>query len=108
MKLPFVIVVGVLIVESLLASSTRVASGAPAALSHASAELSKLAEEFRQFRSPVFGQRTWRPGPSVEQFHDTVLASGQIPLALVRWEMTGHDDQIRKLWDVPPLSSTSN
>lgn len=42
------------------------------------------------------------------EFHDTGLASGQIPIALVRWEMTGHDDQIRKLWDVPPLSSTSN
>lgn len=69
-KLLFGIIVGVLIVGSLLASSTGVVSGAPAAVSHASAELSKLAEEFRQFRSPVFGQRTWRPGRSVKQVPD--------------------------------------
>lgn len=32
------------------------------------------------------------------KFHDTMLAGGQIPLSLVRWEMTGNDDQIKKLW----------
>jgi len=39
------------------------------------------------------------------EFHDTLLASGQIPLSLVRWEMTGYDDQIKKLWDMPDLQT---
>ena len=40
------------------------------------------------------------------EFHDTLLASGQIPLALVRWQMTGHEDQIRKMdvWNMPDLT----
>ena len=40
------------------------------------------------------------------EFHDSLLASGQIPLALARWEMTGHEDQIRKMgvWDMPDLT----
>jgi uncharacterized protein (DUF885 family) len=37
------------------------------------------------------------------KFHDAILASGQIPLALVRWEVTGNDDQIKALWDQPEL-----
>ncbi len=40
-------------------------------------------------------QRDWR------KFHDAILASGQIPLALVRWELTGNADQIKALWDQP-------
>ena len=41
------------------------------------------------------------------EFHDTLLDSGQIPLALVRWEMTGHEDQIRRMdvWNMPDLST---
>jgi hypothetical protein len=31
-------------------------------------------------------------------FHDQMLSYGQIPLALVRWEMTGHDDQVKPFW----------
>jgi hypothetical protein len=44
---------------------------------------------------------------SWREFHDTLLASGQIPLALARWEMTGHEDQIRKMgvWDMPDLTT---
>ncbi|MEM9304953.1 MAG: DUF885 family protein, partial [Pseudomonadota bacterium] len=32
-------------------------------------------------------------------FHDQVLREGLIPLTLVRWEMTGYDDEIRPLWE---------
>jgi hypothetical protein len=41
------------------------------------------------------------------EFHDTLLDSGQIPLSLVRWEMTGHEDQIRKMdiWNMPDLTT---
>jgi len=31
-------------------------------------------------------------------FHDDVLSRGMIPLTLIRWEMTGADDQVGVLW----------
>jgi uncharacterized protein (DUF885 family) len=31
-------------------------------------------------------------------FHDAFLAAGSIPISLIRWEMTGHDDQVREFW----------
>ena len=35
------------------------------------------------------------------KFHDALLGYGQIPLALVRWELTGNADQIEKFWNDP-------
>ena len=35
---------------------------------------------------------------NVGQFHDEFLAAGMIPISLIRWEMTGHDDEVRLLW----------
>jgi uncharacterized protein (DUF885 family) len=32
-------------------------------------------------------------------FHDALLTSGFIPLSLLRWEMTGLDDEARQFWD---------
>lgn len=32
------------------------------------------------------------------KFHDEFLAAGSIPISLIRWEMTGLDDEIEKLW----------
>ena len=32
------------------------------------------------------------------RFHDEFLAAGSIPISLIRWEMTGNDDEIRSLW----------
>ncbi len=31
------------------------------------------------------------------RFHDEFLSKGSIPIALIRWEMTGLDDEVRKL-----------
>jgi uncharacterized protein (DUF885 family) len=31
-------------------------------------------------------------------FHDEFLAAGIIPIPLIRWEMTGLDDQIKGVW----------
>jgi hypothetical protein len=31
-------------------------------------------------------------------FHDEVLSRGMIPLTLIRWQMTGADDEVRPLW----------
>ena len=36
----------------------------------------------------------------LRQFHDAFLVSGAIPVALVRWAMTGFDDEIQPLWNV--------
>lgn len=35
---------------------------------------------------------------SLGAFHDDLLARGMIPLTLVRWEMTGYDDEVREHW----------
>ena len=32
------------------------------------------------------------------KFHDEFMAAGSIPLSLIRWEMTGQDDEVKKLW----------
>ncbi len=32
------------------------------------------------------------------RFHDEFLSAGPIPISLIRWEMTGKDDEIRRLW----------
>jgi hypothetical protein len=32
------------------------------------------------------------------KFHDDFLASGLIPISLIRWEMTGRDDQVKASW----------
>jgi uncharacterized protein (DUF885 family) len=32
------------------------------------------------------------------EFHDDFLSRGVIPVTLIRWEMTGFDDQVKKLW----------
>ena len=54
-------------------------------------------------RSQVYellGERMRQLGDkfSLREFHDQLLATGQIPIALARWEMTGKDDEVRSLW----------
>lgn len=39
----------------------------------------------------------------LRDFHDAVLAAGQVPLSLVRYELTGYDDEMQKLWPRDPL-----
>jgi uncharacterized protein (DUF885 family) len=31
-------------------------------------------------------------------FHDAFLAAGPIPISLIRWEMTGYDDEVKEFW----------
>jgi uncharacterized protein (DUF885 family) len=33
----------------------------------------------------------------LKAFHDTFLAAGRMPIALIRWELTGRDDEIRRM-----------
>jgi Bacterial protein of unknown function (DUF885) len=35
---------------------------------------------------------------NLKQFHDEFLAAGTIPIALIRYEMTGYEDEIAGLW----------
>ncbi len=35
---------------------------------------------------------------NLQEFMDSFFASGMIPISLTRWEMTGLDDEIKKLW----------
>ncbi len=39
----------------------------------------------------------------LREFHDTLLAAGRLPIALLHWEMTGDDHEIRALWRRDPL-----
>lgn len=34
----------------------------------------------------------------LKEFHDDFMAAGRLPLSLIRWEMTGLDDEVRALW----------
>jgi hypothetical protein len=34
----------------------------------------------------------------LQEFHDEFLAAGMIPISLIRWEMTGLDDEVRRFW----------
>ena len=34
----------------------------------------------------------------LRDFHDEFMAAGRLPLSLIRWEMTGLDDEVRDLW----------
>lgn len=42
-------------------------------------------------------------GFDLKRFHDRFIASGLIPIALTRWEMTGNDDQVKTMWTAPPI-----
>jgi hypothetical protein len=48
----------------------------------------------------LLSERSLQLGESFELgvFHDDLLARGMIPLTLVRWEMTGADEEVRPLW----------
>jgi len=39
----------------------------------------------------------------LKDFHDEFMAAGRLPLSVIRWEMTGLDDQIEKLWTREPI-----
>ena len=40
---------------------------------------------------------------ALKDFHDTFMAAGRLPLSLIRWEMTGLEDEVSDFWNVEPL-----
>lgn len=39
----------------------------------------------------------------LRDFHDAFLAAGRLPIALIRYEMTGLDDEVALFWQTPPI-----
>ena len=39
----------------------------------------------------------------LKDFHDKFMAAGRLPLSLIRWEMTGLDDEVKNFWAHDPL-----
>jgi hypothetical protein len=39
----------------------------------------------------------------LQAFHDSLMTSGRLPLSLLRWEMTGLDDEARRFWKRDPI-----
>ena len=39
----------------------------------------------------------------LREFHDAIMAAGRLPISLIRWEMTGNDDEIHHLWQREPM-----
>ncbi len=39
----------------------------------------------------------------LREFHDEFMAAGRLPIALIRYEMTGEADEIALFWDTPPI-----
>lgn len=56
----------------------------------------------------LLGDRMMQLGDDfvLEEFHDDFMATGRLPLSLVRWEMTGLDDEVRELWSREPLPAS--
>ena len=36
-------------------------------------------------------------------FHNAIMSSGRLPLSLLRWEMTGLDDEVKQFWERDPI-----
>ena len=44
---------------------------------------------------------------SLREFHDQFLASGQLPIALIRYEMIGEGDEVALFWKTPPIPAAN-
>jgi hypothetical protein len=42
---------------------------------------------------------------NLKEFDDQFIASGTIPISLIRWEITGLDDEVKGFWDTPEIPS---
>ena len=57
-------------------------------------QLQRLLADVRRLQGEEFVLR---------DFHDRLMNSGRLPLSLLRWEMTGLDDEVRLFWERLPL-----
>ncbi|WP_414901486.1 DUF885 family protein [Sphingomonas flavalba] len=42
---------------------------------------------------------------SLRAFHDYLMNTGRLPVSLLRYDLTGHDDEVRRFWNHVPLST---
>ena len=56
-------------------------------------QMQRLLADVRRLRGESF---------SLREFHDEFMALGRLPLSLIRWEMTGLDDEVADLWETEP------
>lgn len=42
---------------------------------------------------------------SIKDYHDYLMNTGRLPVSLLRYDLTGHDDEIKRLWAHTPLSA---
>lgn len=40
----------------------------------------------------------------LKEFHDQIITMGSVPLALLRWELTGLDDEVKQMWEPRALT----
>ena len=40
---------------------------------------------------------------TLKDFHDEYMGAGRLPISLIRWEMTGLDDEVSAFWDWAPM-----
>ena len=47
--------------------------------------------------------RALQPGDkfNLKEFHDEFLVAGTIAISLIRWEMTGYDDEVKEMFEKP-------
>ncbi|MCH8479553.1 MAG: DUF885 domain-containing protein, partial [Wenzhouxiangella sp.] len=55
----------------------------------------------------LLGERKRQLGEEfvLRDFHDQFMAAGGLPIALIRYDMTGLDDEVRQFFDRTPLSA---
>ncbi len=59
---------------------------------------------FQMYKLLADRKRQLRDDFVLGEFHDQVMAAGAIPVALIRYELTGLDDEVAQFWDHQPLS----
>ncbi|MFN3473748.1 MAG: DUF885 family protein [Blastomonas sp.] len=45
---------------------------------------------------------------SIKDFHDYLMNTGRLPVSLLRYDLTGHDDEVSKLWAHVPLAEITS
>lgn len=57
----------------------------------------------------LLAERSMQLGPKfvLRDFHDKFLAAGQLPIALIRYEMTGAPEAVAPFWTTPPIPPSS-
>jgi hypothetical protein len=56
----------------------------------------------------LLAERSMQLGPKfvLRDFHDQFLAAGQLPIALIRYEMTGAPEAAAPFWSTPPIPAS--